>query len=260
MKFVLFFVAGIYSTIGVAGSSTILVTELSKDAFILKAVDYGTNVGLFKTANGIVLVDPMPGNESLDDLNDTVKRLVGKPAEFILNTHEHSDHSGGNVFFVKEGGMLVDDIADFTEILGLVVSSHTVEDKVFSHKKSNSIFVGDVYDTSWHPTFYAGGVRGFSNAIESILTLGDEESTIVPGHGIPTSKAELRAFRDNTLHWISRVKKLKADGMTAIEIANDVQINAILQTFNLEMRPEFVPEKALIRFIERTLAVIEKGE
>lgn len=259
MKFTLFLIAVIYSTISLANSEDILVTELSKKAFILKSIDYGTNIGLLKTAKGIVLVDPMPGSENLDALNNAAKDLVGEPVKFILNTHEHSDHSGGNAFFTEKGSILLDDAANFTEIHGLVANSHTPQDKVFFHKQSNSIFVGDIYDTSWHPTFYAGGLSGFNNAIEAILKLGNDESIIVPGHGKPTSKAELRAFRKNTLDWASRVKKLKNDGMSAIEIKNDAQIKIILGKFNVENRTDFIPENALVRFIERTLAVIEKG-
>lgn len=259
MKFILFFIAVIYSTIGLASSESISVTKLSEEAFILKSIDYGTNIGLFKTTEGIVLVDPMPGVENLDALNELINNLVGESARFILNTHEHSDHSGGNAFFIEKGGMLLDDAADFTEFHGLVSNSHTPEDKVFFHKKSNSIFVGDIYDTSWHPTFYAGGLSGFNSAIEEILKLGNDESIIVPGHGKPTGKAELLVFRENTLEWVSRVKKLKNDGMTAIEIKNDAQIKIILGRFNVESKTDFIPEKALVRFIERTLAVIENG-
>lgn len=259
MKLTLFFIAVIYSTTSLANSENISVTELSKEAFILKSIDYGTNIGLFKTTKGIVLIDPMPGNENLDALNNAVKYLVGEPVNFVLNTHKHIDHSGGNAYFTEKGGVLLNDAANLTEIHEMVAESHTPEDKVFFHNESNSIFVGDIYDTSWHPTFYAGGLPGFNNAIEAILKLGNEESIIVPGHGKPTSKAELREFRKNTLDWVSRVKKLKNDGMTAIEIKNDNQIKIILEKFNVENKTDFMPEKAFIRFIERTLAVIDKG-
>ncbi|MBU2179188.1 MAG: MBL fold metallo-hydrolase, partial [Gammaproteobacteria bacterium] len=110
-----------------------------------------------------------------------------------------------------------------------------------------------------HPTFYAGGLTGFNNAIESILKLGDDESIIVPGHGKPTKKNEMREFRKNTFDWVSRVRKLNNDGMTVGEINNDAQIQRILSKFNVASKDNFIPEKAVLRFIERTLAVIDKG-
>ena len=259
MKFTLLVVAILYSTAGMASAENIAVTKLSEEAFILKSIDYGTNIGLLKTTRGVVLVDPMPGNENLDALNKVVKELVSEPVGFILNTHDHSDHSGGNAFFIEKGSRLVGDATSFIEIHGLVTRSHTPMDKVFYHQTSNSIFVGDIYDTSWHPTFYAGGLSGFNNAIDEILKLGNDESIIVPGHGKPTGKTALRVFRDNTLNWVSRVKELKDGGLAVSEIKNDAQINNILNKFNLENKTDFIPEKAVVRFIERTIAVIEKG-
>jgi hypothetical protein len=41
---------------------------------------------------------------------------------------------------------------------------------------------------------------------------------------------------------------------------NDAQIKIILGKFNVENKADFVPEEAFVRFIKRTLAVIEKGD
>lgn len=75
------------------------MTELSKDVFVLSAIDDGTNIGLFKTTQGIVFLDPMPRNESLDALNHLVKHLAGERIKFIFNTHDYDDHSDGNTQF-----------------------------------------------------------------------------------------------------------------------------------------------------------------
>ncbi|WP_444945860.1 hypothetical protein ACJJIP_20045 [Microbulbifer sp. VTAC004] len=78
------------------------------------------------------------------------------------------------------------------------VKSHSAIDNIYYLKESNSIFVGDVFDTSWHPVFYSGGIKGFNEAIDAILNLGDEQSLIIPGHGVPSSKLSLFEFRKNT--------------------------------------------------------------
>lgn len=241
-----------------ANSKGILTTKISDDAYILKSADCGTNIGLLKTVNGIVLIDPMPGNENLDALNNTIKNLFGVPVKFILNTHDHIDHSGGNTYFAKKGGTFLAGAEGLIEVQEIVAKSHTLNDKVYYHAKSNIIFAGDIFDSSWHPTFYAGGLAGFNNAIEEIIKLGNNESIIVPGHGKPTSKVDLHVFQKNTFDWVSRVKKLKDDGVAATEIKNDAQVRKILDNFNLERKTDFLPEKAIIRFIERTIAVIDR--
>lgn len=258
MKLTLLFFAVIYPAIGWASTQSISVTKLSEDAFILNSIGYGTNIGLFKTIDGIVLVDPMPGEKNLDVLDTLIHNLAGGSARFILNTHAHNDHSGGNDYFIGKGALLINATVGFTEIADLAAKSHSAKDKVFFHKKSNSIWVGDIYDTSWHPTFYAGGESGFRSAIQSILLLGDARSIIVPGHGKPTGKAELRSFRNNTLDWIARVKLLKKTGMTAVEMKNDPPLKIIKGKFNSQNTADFLPEAAFVRFIERTLATIEK--
>jgi glyoxylase-like metal-dependent hydrolase (beta-lactamase superfamily II) len=260
MKFICLLVAMFYPTISWASPENIAVTQLNEEAFILKSIDYGTNIGLFKTTAGIVLIDPMPGDINLDALNALLHQLVGGTAKFIFNTHAHADHAGGNAYFIAKGAVLMQDAAQFTEIADVVVTSHSSMDKVFFHKKSNSIFVGDIYDTSWHPTFYAGGIAGFNHAIEAVLKLGNDNSLIVPGHGKATGKTELRLYQQHTLAWVARVRQLKNEGMTAHDIKNDAQIKLILASFNLENKADLFPEKALVRFIERTFAVIEQGE
>ena len=258
MQHLLFVIAVFYCFVSLAASPQMQVTALGKDAFILTPA-YGTNIGVFQTAKGIVVLDPMPGDEQLAALEQKVVELAGAPVAFIVNTHDHSDHSGGNAYFIKKGGVLIADTTPFAEFQSLLATSHTALDKIFYHKKSNSIFVGDIYDSSWHPTFYAGGLLGFNKAIEAILTLGDDNSLIVPGHGKPKGKAELRAFQHNTLAWVARVSTLKNAGKTVVEIKNDAQIKLMLEKFNPDHNKNFIPDKALIRFIERTLTVIEQS-
>ncbi|MFS1526323.1 MBL fold metallo-hydrolase [Microbulbifer sp. 2304DJ12-6] len=256
---ILLIVIVVFQTESLATTAMVSVISVSENVYILNSDTQGTNIGLLNTNEGLVLIDPMPGDEHLDALNAVIEEKFIKPVKYILNTHNHSDHAGGNEYFIKRGSMLLESTMELPEIGSIVVNSHTAKDKIFFHAKSNSIFVGDVYDTSWHPTFYAGGVSGFMHAIEQILSLGDEKSIIIPGHGKPANKAGLRAFRNNTLKWITKVKELKQKGMTVIEMKNNSQLNTILEQFNSEDKANFLPEKALIRFIERTLVVI-KGD
>lgn len=177
----------------------------------------------------------------------------------IFNTHMHANHTGGNAYFIAKGAALMKDTVQLSEIVHIAVKSHSALDHIFYHQPSNSIFVGDIYDSSWHPTFYAGGIRGFRHAIDAALKLGNEDSLIVPGHGKPTGKAELRLYQQHTLDWVARVHQLKNDGITLHDMKNDGQLQAILVKFNQAHKADFIPEKALVRFIERTVAVIEQG-
>ena len=258
MKTIIFFIALIYPAISFANTADISVTKRSADAYILTPA-YATNIGLFNTDKGVVLLDPMPGEHQLEALNTLVNSIFAKPVSYIFNTHAHSDHSGGNAYFIATGAELMQSAAALADFDSVTLKSHTANDAIFWHKPSNTIFVGDIYTTNWHPTFYAGGVAGFVAAVDAILNLGDEHSVIVPGHGAPSDKQQLKLFRHNTLQWVAQVKVLNEQGLTASEIKDNAEIQRILHKFNPANNADFIPPPAVARFIERTLTVIEKG-
>jgi cyclase len=257
MKAILFFIVLIYPLLSFANTADISVTKRSVDAYILTPA-YATNIGLFNTAKGVVLIDPMPGENQLEALSAQVKSIFGKQVTYILNTHDHSDHSGGNAYFIAAGAELVPSADALAEVDMLTVKSHTANDAIFVHKPSNTLFVGDIYTTNWHPTFYAGGVAGFVAGVDAILNLADENSLIVPGHGKPSDKQQLKLFRQNTLEWVATVKALSKQSLTVSEIKDNAEIQRILRKFNPDNKIDFIPQPAVERFIERTLTVIEK--
>ena len=241
-----------------AFSSNINVENVFDQVYVLSGKEYGTNIGLIAMENGLILIDPMPGGEHLIELDNIVKSIYDKPIIYILNTHAHSDHTGGNEFFIKQGAKLVESISSSDDFVHIKVKSHSATDNIYYHKISNTIFVGDVFDTSWHPTFYAGGIQGFNDAIDNIIELGDEQTLIVPGHGAPASKLSLLEFRKNTSEWIMRVRELHLKGWDVDRIMDDAQAKSIVEKFNLGEKPPFLPQKAFKKFIERTISVVEK--
>lgn len=67
-------------------ANSISVERVSEQVHLLKGIDYGTNIGLILTQDGLVLIDPMPGDEHLGALDDAIQSLYVKPVKFILNT------------------------------------------------------------------------------------------------------------------------------------------------------------------------------
>ncbi|MFQ3251468.1 MAG: cyclase [Glaciecola sp.] len=246
-------------------------SQYSDSNFVLIGSDYGTNVGLIADDKRLLLIDPMPGEDSLGKLHSLIQGISTKSISYVANTHIHEDHTGGNAYFSINGATILDPTnlklkseASNEELLvfkrfGLevfVVSSHTEQDFLYFHSKSNVLFVGDVFDNNWHPTFYAGGIDGFTKTINKILTIGNESTIIVPGHGAPAKKAVVKAFYNNTLIWLDRVSALHKAKLSVDQIMNDEQINEILQRFNTEKRKDFIPQRAFQRFIERTIEIV----
>ena len=56
----------------------------------------GGNVAVYVTAEGVVLVDDMFDRNHADILAQ-VKSVTDKPLKYVLNTHQHDDHAGGDL-------------------------------------------------------------------------------------------------------------------------------------------------------------------
>lgn len=116
MKVVRILFAGLGLFLSFSGAAEILLTRLSDHAYLLKAANYNTNIALRKTSKGIVLVDPMPGKDNLDALNHAMRTIAPISSVYVLNTHTHEDHTGGNDYFQKIGAFLLDSTEELTDI------------------------------------------------------------------------------------------------------------------------------------------------
>ena len=56
----------------------------------------GGNVAVYVTTEGVVLVDDM-FDRNHDDILAQVKSVTNQPIKYILNTHQHDDHAGGDM-------------------------------------------------------------------------------------------------------------------------------------------------------------------
>jgi cyclase len=56
----------------------------------------GGNVAVYVTAEGVLLVDDMFDRNHTDILAQ-VKSVTDKPLKYVLNTHQHDDHAGGDL-------------------------------------------------------------------------------------------------------------------------------------------------------------------
>lgn len=234
------------------------VMKISEQTYVLTSLDYGTNIGVISESGGLTLIDPMPGKGNLNELKKSIESISSKPINYVINTHQHSDHTGGNAYFSKLGAEVLSSPTDNLDIQSYELVSHSSTDVVFFDATSNVIFTGDIYDSSWHPTFYAGGISGFTKAINTIMAIGNKNTIIVPGHGKIQTKKELKDFFNNTLTWVNKIGLLHKDGLKVSEIMSRDDVKDLLNRFNIEGKENFIPEKALKRFIERTLTVVKR--
>jgi cyclase len=100
--------------------------------------------------------------------------------------------------------------------------AHTDSDIYVHFEKANVLHMGDTFFNGVYPFVDAGSggkINGMIAAADKGLTLADNDTKIVPGHGPLGNKADLTKFRDMVATARDRVQKLKSDGKTAQEAA-----------------------------------------
>src|SRR5262247_1655574 len=79
-------------------------TNLGNNTYLLEGA--GGNVTIAVGTDGVIMVDaqfaPMH-----DKLKAALAKITDKPVKYLINTHYHGDHTGGNEAFGKEGVTIV---------------------------------------------------------------------------------------------------------------------------------------------------------
>lgn len=221
----------------------------------------GGNVGVSVGEDGVFVIDdeltPMSGK-----LKAALGALSKKPIRFVVNTHWHADHTGGDPAMAAAGAVIVAQdnvrkrlsveqvrkfmgqtrtfpalppaalpILTFGEDVTFhingdeihvvhVAPSHTDGDAVVHFQKANVVHTGDVV-TGGFPLIdieSGGNLAGFISAIDKILSLGDDQTKFIPGHGPLMSKADVLAYREMIVTARDRIGKLVAQKKTLEQI------------------------------------------
>jgi|SRR5262245_22247236 len=230
-------------------------TDLGKNTYMLEGA--GGNVTVAVGTDGVIMVDaqfaPMH-----DKLKAAIAKITDKPVKYLINTHYHGDHTGGNAAFGKEGVTIVahqnlkDRLAsppagangqtpaasppealpktvytDKTTVstggrtAQLVhIASHTDTDTVVYFADANVLSVGDTGGPTRYPNIALGGsIDGMINGVRTYVNMANAQTKIVPGHGPLSTKAQFQDYLDHLVMMRDRVAKLKAEGKTADQAA-----------------------------------------
>jgi glyoxylase-like metal-dependent hydrolase (beta-lactamase superfamily II) len=208
----------------------------------------GGNIGLFVGEDGVFLIDDQYAPLT-ERIVAAIRKISDEPIRFLVNTHMHPDHVGGNENFGKMGTLIFghDNVRSQMAIAGyeqeppLVTFSdemsfhingetvhvfktpdaHTNGDSYIHFKGSNVIHTGDVYRTTSYPyvdTANGGSFLGTIKSYDLLIEIADADTKIVPGHGVVSNVADVRAFRDMLLVIRDRVGAAIAEGMSLEQI------------------------------------------
>ena len=83
---------------------SIKTTKVSKNLYMLEGK--GGNIGAVAGKEGVYIIDDQFA-PLYDKITAALKKLSDQPVKFVINTHWHGDHTGGNEKFGKSGSVIV---------------------------------------------------------------------------------------------------------------------------------------------------------
>ena len=210
----------------------------------------GGNIGVSTGPDGVFMVDDQYAPLT-DKIVAAVAAITDGEIRFLINTHIHPDHVGGNENLGRAGAVIVGHesirrrLAEGVfgrppvEAAGLpaitfadgvtfhlngedvrawkLPDAHTDGDTLIHFTGSDVIHAGDVFRTTAYPvidTRHGGTYRGTLEALDVIIRTAGPDTRIIPGHGVVTGRAAVAEFRDMVATIGDRVAALIADGAT----------------------------------------------
>ena len=67
----------------------------------------GSNAGFIVGSNGVVVIDTFEDVGPGRDLLGEIRKITNLPIRFVVNTHYHLDHTGGNAVFAQAGATIL---------------------------------------------------------------------------------------------------------------------------------------------------------
>jgi len=102
-----------------------------------------------------------------------------------------------------------------------LVDGHTNGDSIVHFQKENVVHMGDLFFNGGYPFIdvpHGGSIDGIIATLDQVLDMIDDETKVIPGHGLLSNRAELRKYRDMLAVIRDRVRKLIAEGKTLEEV------------------------------------------
>lgn len=245
--------------------SELELIELNADMYVLSNVAVPGLVTALVTDEGVLLVDDKFEIDH-ENIMEMLRTVTDQPVKYVVNTHYHGDHSGGNAKLQALDAIAVaseeararmaagnqSGLPNFTlderatiHIGGKTVEihrvppAHTDGDVVVLFPDYGVLATGDIFangpGTSAQLVDAAGGgsAQSWPRAVAEALEL--EFDTVVPGHGLISTRADLEDYHERTLRFRDTLSELVSQGRSRADIEAVVRSEFDWEDFHVQM-------------------------
>ena len=248
----------------------------------------GGNIGLSYGADGNVLIDDQYAPLT-ERILAAVRSVDPDPVRFVVNTHWHGDHTGGNENVGRAGAVIVAHdnvrrrmsveqfvlgntvpasppgalpVITFSDDLSFhlngddirvhhVEHAHTDGDALVHWTRANVLHMGDTFFNGMLPFIdigSGGSIDGAIAAVEAGLSIANDQTVIIPGHGPVARRADLVRYRDMLRSLRDRIAAEMQAGRSL------EQIQALRLADPYATPNWFISPEAMIETIHRSLS------
>ena len=226
--------------------------------------DASANSTFLVSDQGILVVDTGLNAREGRKLLDEIRKVSSAPVRWIVNTHYHPDHRGGNstvgpdaivISTAQTRAAVSKSLAEeakekgkrpvaeyqlnevFSDSRGLTLfvgghpvhiyypgPAHTRGDAVIYFPDEHTVATGDLFLTNSCPAMDDGDMENWITALDHILNLPVEH--VVPGHFELATKKELQQFRNYLAELRDQVARMHSQGMPLAEIQKSLNLPA----------------------------------
>jgi glyoxylase-like metal-dependent hydrolase (beta-lactamase superfamily II) len=206
----------------------------------------GGNVAVLTTSEGVILVDDK-FERNVPEILQKVQALTSQPVRYVLNTHQHGDHTGGNRKLMTESGVEI--LAHRNARANMAKASmpglpritfahetavhlggkevqaryfgrgHTNGDVVIAFPAHRAIHMGDLLNAGGPFIDYSANGSGveWTKTIEAVLQT--DFDIVIPGHGPVMKRDDMVEWKKKFETMRSRVRELKRQGKSKEDAA-----------------------------------------
>jgi glyoxylase-like metal-dependent hydrolase (beta-lactamase superfamily II) len=240
----------------------------------------GGNIGILKANDALLVIDASYARTA-NLIMDEIRKLSPLPIRYLINTHYHGDHTGGNAIIGKgaeiishtnckatqEANMKPEERADAAglpqktfdkdmilelgkETIRLIHfgPAHTSGDTVVVFDQAQVIHTGDLFFHGMPPYIDVNNGSNTQNWITTIGKLAEKypDFKVIPGHGPVTTMKDYVKFAEYLRYLRKEVAAAIKAGKTKEQAVESIDIS----TFDhIQNRGEFLTKKKNIEWI-----------